>query len=77
MRNLPVPVYSLCVKVACPSHQTWPFTGQAITGAEPAAILNLKTFEWHCQTCGARGLITRAFREDFISDLRNRGRSEA
>ena len=72
-----MPVYSLCVKIACPSHQVWPFTGMPISGSEPVAVLNLKSFEWHCPHCNERGLLTRAFREDFIDELRKRGRSKA
>ena len=71
-RMLPVRIDAIHTQIQCPSHQVWPFRRQAITGAMPLATLNLKTFEWQCNVCGDHGLLTRAFRLDFLEDLRRR-----
>ena len=69
---LPAKLDAIYTQIQCPSHQVWPFRRQAITGAMPLATLNLKTFEWRCQVCSDRGLLTRAFQLDFLESLRSR-----
>ena len=71
-KMLPAKLDAIHTQITCPSHQVWPFRRQAIYGAMPLATLNLKTFEWQCQVCGDRGLLTRAFRLDFLEGLRAR-----
>lgn len=72
-RMLPARLDAIFTQIQCPSHQVWPFKRTAISGLMPLATLNCKTFEWHCQICGDHGLITRAFRTDYVLPRSRRG----
>lgn len=57
--------YAIGMKIACPAHQKWPFSGTTPVGVKPQAVLNLRNFEWYCLGCKQSGQLTKALSSDY------------